>query len=168
MKLIKLTQNQVAIVDDEDFERVNQFKWCAQRYERPSGIFYYGKRAFLDENRKHITIHLHRFIMNAPKGFEVDHKNGNTLDNRRSNLRIATIRQNRRNRVKKFESKSPYKGVSFVESGKKYLALVTKNGVKYFCGRFLTAEDAARAYDRKAKELFGEFARLNFPERMHI
>ncbi len=167
MQEIPLTQNQVAIIDDEDYERVSKYKWCAQKIVQKWRTFYYAKRAFKQDG-KHTTIHLHRFLMNPPPGMQVDHKNGNTLDNRRSNLRLATCAQNQRNRRKKGGGLWQYKGVNYVAERRKHLAVISKNGVRYRLGGFNTAEEAARAYDAKAKELFGEFAYLNFPEQEDI
>ncbi len=163
MKEIILTQSQVAIIDDEDFERVSAFKWCAQKIIRKFDVIYYAKRAFI-QNGKHTTLLLHRFILNAPKGVEVDHKNADTLNNRRCNLRLATVAQNRRNRRKRKGCLCHFKGVNYIEKQRKFLAAICKEKIVYRLGAFNTAEEAAKAYDEKAKELFGEFACLNFPE----
>ncbi len=105
---------------------------------------------------------MHRLIVGAKAGISIDHINGNTLDNRKCNLRIATPSQNSMNqRIK--EHSSHYKGVTWHRQHGKWYAQLKHNQHLNFLGLFLNEEDAARAYDAKAKELFGEFARLNFP-----
>lgn len=107
---------------------------------------------------------LHRWLMGAKTGQYVDHINGDKLDNRRNNLRLTTQGLNRANSVKPNRGTSPYKGVCFQRG--KWRARVIKDRQYYHCGFHDTAEQAARAYDEKALELFGEFANLNFkPKR---
>ena len=108
---------------------------------------------------------LHRLIMNAPSGVQVDHRNGNGLDNRRSNLRIATNQQNHHNTKAHRDGTSRFKGVHWESGREKWQAQITTPGGKHkTLGRFTVEEDAARAYDRAAREAFGEFARCNFEE----
>ena len=114
-------------------------------------------------------IMMHKFIMNAPKGMCVDHINHDGLDNRRENLRICTYSQNSQNKRRRVDSKSGYKGVHQISEKyklkKRFMAYLRPKGQKRIrLGHYLTAEEAAKAYDKKAKELFGEFAELNFPE----
>jgi len=92
MKEIQLTQNKVALVDDEDFEYLNQFKWCAAKL---SGIFYAVRNAPRDGKR--YMYFMHRVIMQTPDGMQTDHKSGETLDNRRCNLRVCSVMQNGHN-----------------------------------------------------------------------
>lgn len=106
-------------------------------------------------------VRLHRFLLNAAPGVLVDHVNGNTLDNRRCNLRVATKAQNAANSNPKTGNR--FKGVTWQANSRKYFASIGFSGRTIYIGRFDLAEDAARAYDRKARELFGEFARPNFP-----
>jgi hypothetical protein len=104
------------------------------------------------------------YLMDAPVGTEVDHINGNTLDNRRSiNLRLSDHRRNSGNRGPNSNNTSGFKGVSFDKESGKYSANIRDHGKQKKLGRFPTAELAARAYDRAAVEVFGEFAWLNFP-----
>jgi len=108
--------------------------------------------------------YLARVIMNAPVGTHVDHVSGDPLDNRKSNLRICTCAENQHNRKRARDSQSPFKGVWFDKHQcgvKKWRMQVCLNRVRYTAGFFLTAEEAAEAYNAKARELFGEFARLN-------
>lgn len=107
---------------------------------------------------------IHRYIMNAPRHLHVDHINGDRLDNRRENLRVCTQHQNNMSGSRKKNSKSLFKGVSPCHSNNKWRSTVTFNYKQHHAGYFQTEEEAAKAYDKKALELFGEFARLNFPE----
>jgi hypothetical protein len=153
MKLIKLTKGEFAIVDDQDFEWLNQCKW---QYCHGYACRKLGKT----------TISMQRFIMVTPKGLETDHVNGNKLDNRRTNLRICTHQENHRNTSKQSNNKSGYKGVSWHYDKRKnwgkWKVAITVNKRKIFIGYFSNKLEAAKAYDCKAKELFGDFARLNF------
>lgn len=157
MKQIPLTQGRVALVDDEDFERLNQFKWCAHKI----GNSYYAARHL---DRKHL-IGMHRQILNVSIGLVVDHINGDGLDNRRKNLRLCTHAQNlwntRKHRRKTTTSR--FIGVSWWTIGKIWRAVIWANGKQILIGSFHSEQDAAKAYDIKAKEIRGEFAVLNFP-----
>jgi hypothetical protein len=113
---------------------------------------------------KSCMIYMHRVITNAPKGMEVDHKSGETLDNTKSNLRICTRQQNRMNSVGHGKGSSVYKGVSWVACEKKWYAEITLNHREFFLGSFKEEIDAAKAYDKAAFEYFKEFARPNFQE----
>ena len=147
MKLIPLSQEKYAKVDDEDFSRVNQFKWC---YTRSHGASYrrHGKGMMM-----------HRFILDAPKYLEVDHINGDHTDNRRSNLRFCTHAENMRNSKMRRGNKTGYKGVYL--NGRRWAARLQFNGKTIHFGQFNTKEEAAEAYNKGAKIYFGEFARLN-------
>jgi flagellar basal body P-ring protein FlgI len=160
MKRIKLTQGKYTTVDNEDFERINQFKWYAH-YRNGN---WYAIRNTKRINSKQTLIRMHRFIMNCPKKLEIDHISHNTLDNQKVNLRICTRSQNNMNRKiqQKRETSSKYKGVSWHKSNKKWEAQIKLNGKNIYLGIYKIEVEAARAYDKKAKELFGEFANLNF------
>lgn len=149
---IKLTQGKVAIVDDDCPIDILKMKW------------YYGsKYAVRNMNigGKIIKIILHRLILDAPKGMQVDHINGNRLDNRRENLRICTQAENCKNRKESKNNTSGYKGVSICSQTKKYKAVIQLNRKKIFLGRFKTAKEAAIAYNEAAVKYHGEFANLN-------
>ena len=104
---------------------------------------------------------LHRFLLGRQeKGMVIDHINRNKLDNRICNLRIITAKENSYNRTKNANSENKYKGVQ--KRGNKYIAVITKDGIKKEIGGFLTEEDAAKTYDMMSEELFGEFAGKNF------
>jgi hypothetical protein len=157
MKTVPLTKNQLAIVDDEDFDRVNQWKWQAI----PNRDKWYAKRSF-NKNGIRVGVRLHRFIINAPCGMDVDHINGNTLDCRKTNLRICNNSQNAQNRGKTKFNTSGYKGVSYKKKNHRWYSQIMLNKHNYHLGYFDSPEDAAIAYDKKAVELFGEFANINF------
>jgi hypothetical protein len=154
-KFIPLIRGGFAIVDADDYEKLAKYTWYC---EHNSNTSYAVRR----KNRK--RIYMHRQILNAPKGKVVDHKDSNGLNNRKSNVRLCTKTQNMRNRRPWLRCSSKYKGVSLDECGNKWRARITFNRKKIHIGNFDDEIEAARAYDRKAKELFGEFAYLNFPE----
>ena len=157
MKEIKLTQGKVALVDDKDFEYLNQFKWYAGKKKRN---FYAYRKKWIDGGQK--TIIMHRVIMNTPKGMEADHKDGNGLNNQEYNLRNCTTAQNTKNRrISKSNNKSGYKGVYWKKSNKTWVAQIKNNYREIYIGCFQTKEGAARAYNEKAVEFYGEFANLN-------
>jgi hypothetical protein len=158
MKEIPLTRGFVAVVDDEDYENVNQFKWFANPDKHTT---YASRTDYSGGSKKHIK--MHRFIMGYPVGMLVDHINRNGLDNRRCNLRITTHQQNQANSISKSDS-SRFKGVSRDKRKEKWYASIRKNKKDHYIGRYDIEEDAARVYDRRAIEFFGEFARLNFPD----
>lgn len=173
MKEIKLTQNQVTLVDDIDFEYLNQWKWCAVK--RKNGGFYATRRITLWSNeehkyqrnegkRKYQIILMHVLLLNTPKDKDTDHRNGNSLDNQRHNLRICERWQNIANKSKTTKpTSSQYKGVSWNSSINKWIASIMKDCKAIHLGCFIDEEKAARIYDQAALEYFGEFAKLNFP-----
>jgi hypothetical protein len=159
MKEIELFTGELAIIDDEDFERVSQHKW--HRTIGKSGIVY-ARRQEISDN-KVINISLHGFILSNTTTLEIDHKNRNGLDNRKCNLRLATHQQNSWNRG--VNGKIQYKGVSAYKNRKStYRAQIRMNDKITYLGCFKTPEAAALAYDKKAYEIQGEFAYLNVPE----
>ena len=151
MKTIPLTRGKFAFVDDDDFELVNKLRWQFH----PPGYAVHSTNG--------TKIRMHHLIMGKPKlGLEIDHVNGNGLDNRRSNLRIANKSQNAANCQGHRNNTSGFKGVHFFKRKKKWQASIRHNNRSIHLGYFQTAEQAARAYDSKAMELKGEFARTNY------
>ena len=149
--------NTFALVDDKDYAKVNQFKWHAA--PNKIGDFYVARR----ERGSDKMIRLSRYLLCAPKGTEVDHENCNGLDNQRHNLRFCTRSQNMGNARKPKTNTSGYKGVTWDKWVNKWKAQTKKDGKHIAIGRFFCLIAAAKAYDKKARELFGEFARVNFP-----
>ncbi len=151
MKEIPLTQDKVALVDDEDFELINQHKWYAVQH----GNTWYAYR----KNRERKSVLMHRQIAQPAEGMSIDHRDGNGLRNCRANLRECTHKQNMQNRRKTAVGKAIYKGVAFKNS--KWQARIQAGGVYAVLGVFATPEEAARAYDMAARQKYGEFASLN-------
>jgi hypothetical protein len=148
---IDLTQGLKAIVDKEDFDKLNKYKWYACNSR---GSFYATREA----NNK--SIKMHRLIVNALPGQIIDHINGNTLDNRKCNLRVVNFLQNASNCKKRKDGlTSKYKGVN--KRNGKYRAYIQFNKKNIHIGTFQTEEQAALEYNKKAIDLFGEYARLN-------
>lgn len=159
MKLIKLTQDQVAVVDDYDYERFGTLKWYA-RWDHGTQSFY-ALRSSLWTNGKRRFISMHREIMNAKTGEYIDHINHDTLDNRCENLRLCSASQNQANRRKQVNNTSGFRGVSFHQETGKWRAQLRCVGKPLHIGLFITAIDAALAYDRAAFDTFDEFALTN-------
>lgn len=166
---ILLTQNKRAIIDSDDYERVSQFKWSARKVR---GRFYAGTGLYLGKIKdKYVTktIHMHQFILNIAgidsKKIQVDHINGDGLDNRKSNLRIVTPSQNRRNLQKlKSNNTSGYRGVTKNKKSGLYRArIVNLHGCREHLGYFSNAEQAAVAFDMAAVKFYGQYCgKLNF------
>ena len=159
--MIELTQGKVAIVDDDDFKRFGHLNW---HYSHGRAVRRHGPWTREKGGHKG-SLWLHREIMGNPEGLLVDHINGNPLDNRKKNLRLCLQSQNMANaRKQSRNTSSKFKGVS-KESGKgfknKWAAYITKNQKRYHLGHFATEKEAAAAYNEKAIELHGDFAKLN-------
>jgi len=161
---IYLGENKFTIVDPQDFYRFNYFNWCIKGDKDRM----YAVRFLNKTGKEMVIVSLHREIMNAPKGLLVDHRFGNTLDNRRANLRLATHAQNTYNNRKRKNTSSQYLGVSFEKRTQRWAAQIQYRGKTYWLGRFKSEIEAARAHDRAAIKYFGEFARLNFPRENYI
>ena len=159
MREIQLSQGQVAIVDDEDFESLNAFNWCADWSAGTES--FYAVRSVSIGGGKQTTIRMHRLITGAPKGMHVDHINKATLDNRRANLRVCTNSENLRNRGKQADNTSGFKGVVWHKASGKWHARIGLNGKLKHIGYFDNILDAAAAYDKAAAELHGDYARHN-------
>lgn len=157
MKKIPLTQAKHALVDDEDYEHLTQWKWhvgrsrntdkfCARRTDRTNGITY---------------LFMHRVILKAPEDMEVDHIDGNPLNNQKSNLRLCTRTQNNQSRRMFRHNKSGYKGVWRNSKGKPWMACITVSGKVINLGYYTDRQEAARAYDKAARKYYDSFAVTN-------
>jgi len=153
MKGIKLTQGQVALVDDLDYEYLNQWKWFA---DRNKNTFYVVRK---DKGK---VIYMHRHLMNPKNGMFVDHKNGNALDNQKHNLRTCTHQQNNCNKRSKYNGTSKYLGVhKRGQPPTRFIAQIQTNGKKKKLGLFKTELEAAIIYNIAARKYFGEYANPN-------
>jgi hypothetical protein len=150
----KRANGKSAIVDDDMYEVLSKHNWWCNS----DG---YAIRIEYKDRRYYRQIFMHKEILKVEKGLQVDHINRNILDNRRSNLRPATPSQNQVNRVALSNNTSGFKGVSFDTKGNKWRAYLIKDGEQMNLGFYTSKEDAAKAYNIKAVELFGEFALLN-------
>lgn len=147
MKKIKLTKGKYALVDDEDFNYLNQWKWHCT---------YFGYAARRENNK---IIYMHRFVNNTPTDMQTDHINENKLDNRNSNLRSCTARQNALNRGQLRHNTSGYKGIS--KDRGKWAVRVIVNGQNINLGHFNLLTEAIKTYNKAALKYHGEFARLH-------
>ena len=162
---IPLTQGQVAIIDAEDWELVKGYNWRAV-YSKKTRSYYADTVIYWDGKQQGIL--MHRLIMNAPNEMMVDHRNHNTLDNRKCNLRLCTHAQNKCNTLKYATNTSGYKGVS--RNGNKWQANIKVHQVRHYLGTFDTPEIAHAAYCAAALTLHGEFAHfgeIDAPKHEH-
>jgi hypothetical protein len=132
---IPLSQGQFAIVDDDDFEKINTYKWCIKKTSHNL----YAKRVF---NMK--TIDMHRFIMNPKIGYVIDHINGDGLDNRKENLRICTHSENMKNIKVRKDNTSGVRGIHWQKKANKWHCQIQYNGKKIYLGLYKDLEDAKR------------------------
>ncbi len=149
MMKIPLTQSAIAVVDDEDYTELSKTKWYLCRKEHR--CYAYSKIG-----------PMHRVILNASDGTEVDHKDGNGLNNQKNNIRLCTHTENMRNSAPPRFGTSKYKGVHWHTKNKEWRSRIVMNRKPIWLGSHTSEIEAAEAYDKKAKELYGDFARLNF------
>lgn len=154
-KMIPLTRGKFALVDDEDFDWLSQWKWHIH-----TG---YAARVLPKFLGKRKVIWMHREIAKTPDGMDTDHINLNKLDNRRENLRACSHSENKRNQGPQSNNASGRRGVHFNKWDRKWQARIKANGKNIHLGSFDSADEAALAYDAAARKYFGEFANLNFP-----
>lgn len=152
VRRIPLGKGLFATVDATDYEELRQYRWRAIRH---------GRNVYAATHKKGRTVYMHRMLMRPRKGYVVDHIDGNSLNNRRCNLRVCTPAQNLANKGPRGGT-SQYVGVYRFRD--KWVAHVVCRGKHYYVGAFEDEVEAAKARDRKAYELHGEYAYLNFPE----
>jgi hypothetical protein len=159
---IELTQGKFAIVDAEDAPALLAYSWQASKSDKTMTSYqtYYARRAERGPDGKPRYVQMHRQIMDAPEEMEVDHRDGDGLNNRRYNLRVCTHAQNGANQRIPKNNRSGFKGVYTQKDCSGWIAKIQKT----YLGLYLSAEEAARAYDTAAVRTFGEFASLNFPD----
>ena len=156
MICIALTQGQHAVVDNDDWELVSRFNWCATKKQHTFYAVANSNKLFEQRN-----VWLHRIIMGiTDSSISIDHKDGNGLNNCRSNLRICDKQQNARNCKIHTRNTTGFKGVSFDKDIKKYRAFITLNGKTKHLGCFVSPVDAHAAYCSAAIKHYGEFARF--------
>ena len=146
---IELTQDKYALIDDEDFCKIKNYNWYAAKH-RDGGF-----KAVANVNGK--TIYMHRLIMECPDGLVVDHKKHDTLDNRKSELRICTVSDNTKNIRKNNRNTTGYKGVMYRKERNAYTARITVDGKRLYLGYFRTPEEAYTAYCDASKKYHGEY-----------
>lgn len=149
---------QAYFIDDEDFEKIKNFSWHVIK----SPYTMYVSAMKKEYGKPYTAILLHRLVMGASKGMEVDHINGNGLDNRKINLRMCSQSQNQANRQKTSKHmSSKFKGVYWCKRQKRWVAKIDCNSKRHYIGSFVNETDAAVAYNKKSAELFGDFSRIN-------
>ena len=152
------------LYDDEDHDLISKYNWYILSAKRviPNENQYYAAGSIRDKQGKWTTIQMHRLLMGEQEGKVIDHINGNGLDNRRCNLRFATYSQNFANSRSRHGS-SKYKGVTLRKTSGSWQAAIQVNKKSYYLGNFRSEIEAAKAYDKEALRVWGEYARLNFP-----
>ena len=157
---IPLTQGMYAIVNPSDYDDLAKYNWRICKSKGKHTL--YAERSVRKTNGKYSRILMHRQVLNVPEGFVIDHINRNGLDNRRANLRLATIAQNAWNSRRR-KNRSGYKGVWYAKDKDRFHAAVWYNNKRIYLGYFNSPISAALEYDRAAKKYHREFASLNFP-----
>lgn len=152
MKCVALSNGQTAQVDDEDFDRVSGYKWYAVKY----GNYWYAIAKISGKN-----VLMHRLLMDPPSDKVIDHINHDGLDNRKINLRVCTISENRRNSKTPATNTTGHRGVTF-DKGRKspWHARIFVNGKNLYLGRFATAREASKAYQEASIKHYKEFANV--------
>jgi len=158
MKKIKLTQGKFALVDDEDFEYLNQWKWYATKSR---STFYAMRKEWSRVFKKDSTILMHRQICKTKARMITDHKDHNGLNNQKENIRTCTHGQNQKNRTATTGRSSKYLGVFWFAARKHWVARINNKYKSFYLGSFKKEKDAARAYNEAAIKYHKEFANLN-------
>lgn len=157
MKCIPLTRGLSALIDDVDFELVSKHRWHARAVKN---------RSYASSKINGKNVSLHAYLLTPPQNSDIDHIDGNGLNNQRFNLRICSHMENMANQKQHRDSKSPYKGIWRAQHCDRWAVQLVYRGRKLYLGLFKDPIEAAKAYDLKAKELHGSFARLNFPAKV--
>lgn len=164
-KAIALTKGQYTLVDADDYDLLMQWNWHVNNGYK--GSKFYANRALyaptLTGGRKSVAIRMHNVVITPKEGFEVDHIDGNTLNNKKNNLRLCIHRHNMRNLPKPRNGKtsSPYKGVSWHKDHECWQAMIKMDYKQKWLGNYADPKEAAAAYNEAAIKQFGEFANLN-------
>ena len=158
MKKISLTKGKFALVDDEDYDFLMQWKWYCGSHGYAERSVYLGK---INGSHKSRRILMHRQLMNTQDAMQVDHIDGDKLNNSKNNLRNVTDGENKLNKPAQKNGKSKYKGVHWHGQRKKWTAQIKRGKKRLSLGLFLREEEAAMAYDIAARELHGEYAYQN-------
>lgn len=158
MKKILLTQGQIALVDDEDFDFINQWKWYYEKKNR-NNTGYAIRTVKINGKRK--RLYMHRVLLKAPDGMEVDHKNMNGIDNRKENIRVCTCLENKRHYSVRRDNRTGIKGVSWDKRRQKYRVQISIKGKRLWLGTYNSLSDATTIYNEAARQYYKEFAYLN-------
>jgi hypothetical protein len=161
VKQIQLTKGKFALVDDEDFEFLSKWRWYYGAVGK-NGKGYAIRKSVYSDGIRH-TYFMHRLILLSRWDEYSDHINRNELDNRRCNLRVATLSQNQHNQSLHKNNTSGYKGLVWIERIKRWQVYLSFNRERIYLGAYICKEDAARAYDKAATKYYGAFATLNLP-----
>lgn len=157
---IPLSDGNFVVVDEADYPAVSQYRW----YPHPRGRTIYARACIIHTRKRQMWIRMHNLILPPPDGYEVDHENGNGLDNRRENLRLVTHAQNSQNARLRADNTSGFRGVGWHQRKGLWQARISIDSKLRTLGYFADKDSAARAYDEAARQHYGEFARLNFPK----
>jgi len=152
---VPLTKGHVAVIDAADVPQVEKFLWCAHVCRHAV----YALRGYEVKGKTKLVM-MHRELIGAPHGRLVDHVDGNGLNNRRANLRLASNSENTRNSKKRIDNKSGYKGVCWDELQRKWRASIRLNGRQTYLGLYASPQEAHNAYREAATREYGEFARM--------
>ena len=163
MKQIPLTRGQIALVDDDDYEELSKYKWHANKGKCTWYAYRQYRHSVIKNKKGHskqVLVSMHRQIIKPPENKNIDHRDGNGINNQKHNLRICCHAENTRNQRRRGVG---YKGVYRTANNKRWLVVISVNGMIHRLGSFTCEKAAAKEYDKLAKLLHGEFACLNFP-----